>query len=118
MYVSMDCKPDNGCEIQNSCCGRSTIMMRLKLVKTAEEDSTHTVVDTETGILHRTRLLLFLINPWMYTGRTVVGDSYFASVGAAKQLENVGMGFIGVVKTATRRLPMTYLSKLEMQTRG
>ena len=34
----MDRKPDDGCEIQNSCDGRSGIMMRLKLVKTATEE--------------------------------------------------------------------------------
>jgi hypothetical protein len=38
MYVAMERKPDNGCEIQNSACGRSGIMMRLKLVKTADEN--------------------------------------------------------------------------------
>ena len=34
-YVSMDRKPDDGCEIQNSACGQSGIMLRLKLVKSA-----------------------------------------------------------------------------------
>ena len=48
MYVVIDCKPGNGCKIQNTCCGRSTIMMQLKLVKTSEEESTHTLVDAET----------------------------------------------------------------------
>jgi hypothetical protein len=118
MYVAIDRKPDNGCEIQNACCGRSTIMMRLKLVKTAEEELTHTVPDAETGLLHGTRILLFLVGPWIYSSRTVVGDSYFASVGAGEQLQMVGLGFIGVVKTATKRFPMQYLSRLEMQNRG
>ena len=40
MYVAIDRKPENGCEIQDSCDGKSCIMMRLKLVKSAaaEED--------------------------------------------------------------------------------
>ena len=29
-YVAIDRKPENGCEIQDSCCGVSGIMMRLK----------------------------------------------------------------------------------------
>ena len=37
MYVAIDKKPENSCEIQNSACGRSVIMLRLRLVKTAEE---------------------------------------------------------------------------------
>ena len=35
MYVAMDRKPEDGCEIQNACCGKSGIMMQLWLVKTA-----------------------------------------------------------------------------------
>jgi hypothetical protein len=114
MYVAIDWKPENGCEIQNACCGRSSIMMRLKLVKTAEEEATHHEVDSD-GMLHGTRVLLFLIEPWLYSNRTTVGGSYFSSVGAAINLEENGMGFIGVVKTATKRFPMKYLSKLEFQ---
>ena len=35
MYVAMDRKPEDGLEIQNSCCAISGIMCQLKLVKTA-----------------------------------------------------------------------------------
>ena len=35
MYVAIDRNHENGCEIQNAFCGRSSIMMRIKLVKTA-----------------------------------------------------------------------------------
>ena len=118
MYVATDRKPKNGCEIQNACCGRSSIMMRLKLVKTAEEEATHRDVDLADSMLHGTKILLFLVGPWLNSDRTTVGDSYFASVGAACTLDERGMGFIGVVKTATRKFPMAYLSNLEMQERG
>ena len=37
-YVAIDCKPENGCEIQNSACGRSGVMMQLQLVTTAEHE--------------------------------------------------------------------------------
>ncbi|KAI2492991.1 Transposase IS4 [Fragilaria crotonensis] len=41
MYVAIDRKPENGCEIQCASCGASGIMLRLKLVKTAEEEARH-----------------------------------------------------------------------------
>ena len=36
MYVAIDHKPENGCEIQSACCGKSGIMMSLKLIKMAK----------------------------------------------------------------------------------
>jgi Transposase IS4 len=39
MYVAMDRKPEDGCEIQNSCCGRSGIMLQLRLVKSAASEA-------------------------------------------------------------------------------
>ena len=74
MYVAIDGKPENGCEIQNECCGRSSIMMRIKLVKTSEEELTHTIPDAETGLLHSTCVLLYLISSCTYSLRTIVGD--------------------------------------------
>jgi len=43
MYVAIDRKPEDGCEIQNCCDGRSNVMMRLKLVKSKEEEDANTV---------------------------------------------------------------------------
>ena len=77
MYVAIDRKPENGCGIQNACCGRCSIMMRLKLVKTAEEEATHWDVDPADGMLHGTKILLFLVGPWLKSNCTPVGDSYF-----------------------------------------
>ena len=37
IYVAIDRKPENGCEIQNAVDGKSGIMLRLRLVTTAEE---------------------------------------------------------------------------------
>jgi len=37
-YVAMDRKLEDGAEIQDSCCGKCNIMMRLKLVKTPVEE--------------------------------------------------------------------------------
>lgn len=50
-YVAIDRKPENGCEIQNSACGESGVMLRLKLVKTAEAEDLSANED-EHGIPH------------------------------------------------------------------
>jgi hypothetical protein len=41
MYVAIDRKPENGCKIQNTACGQSGVMIRLKLVKTAQEEASN-----------------------------------------------------------------------------
>jgi hypothetical protein len=116
-YIAIDRKPEFGCEIQNSCCGRSGIMMRLLLVKTMEEQHTH-AQPGDGGLLHGTAVLKYLVLPWARTDRIVCADSYFASVGTLKELKRIGLRFIGVVKTATKQFPQAYLSNLEMRVRG
>ena len=34
-YIAFDRKPEDGCEIQNASCGRTGILMQLRLVRTA-----------------------------------------------------------------------------------
>ena len=41
MYVSIDRKPGNGEDIQNSACGQSGIMMRLRIVKSEKNEEEH-----------------------------------------------------------------------------
>lgn len=118
MYVAIDRKPENGCEIQNSACGRSGVMLRLKLVKTAVEEATTRTEEHDDNLLHGTEILMMLIEPWNYSDRIVCADSYFASVMAATELLKIKMRFIGVVKTATKKFPMAYLTNLELQARG
>ena len=38
MYVAIEREPENGAEIQNAVCGRSGIMMRIKIVKSAKNE--------------------------------------------------------------------------------
>ena len=40
-FVAMDRKPVDRCEIQNICCAHSRVMLRLKLVNSAEEEYAH-----------------------------------------------------------------------------
>ena len=116
-YVAIDRKPENGCEIQNAACGRSGVMLRLKLVETAESEDQN-LQQGEEGLLHGTVILKYLVAPWFRTNRIVCADSYFASVSCAEELNRLGLKFIGVVKTATRRFPLTHLSAVELNNRG
>ena len=60
-YVAMDRKPENGCEIQNACDGRSKIMIQLKLVKGAQDNDILAAEDP--GGLHGTRVIKQLVRP-------------------------------------------------------
>jgi hypothetical protein len=119
-YVAIDRKPENGCEIQNSACGRSGVMLRLKLVKgidlVGEEDNDEP--NNESSLLHGTQVLKTVVSPWFGSNHIVCADSYFASVGAAKELYRNGLRFIGVVKTATRGFPKALLTSVELNQRG
>ncbi len=116
-YVSMDRKPEAGCELQDACCARSGVMLCLKLVKSAQEEASGEQ-EEEDGLNHGTKVLKSLVQPWAFSGRVVVGDSYFASLNAADEMARLGFGFIGVVKTATRHFPQQHLSTIELQNRG
>ena len=83
MYVDIERKSDNGCEIQDTSYGRSKIMIRMKLVKTGTEEATDSITEDDNGILHSAKVLLSLIIPWTRSDCAVCVDSYFASVGAA-----------------------------------
>ncbi len=66
-----------------------------------------------------TASLLRLTSNYMGQHHIVVADSAFASVKSASALHsNRGMGFIGLVKTATRLFPKSYLSEHPLPTRG
>jgi hypothetical protein len=118
-YIAIDRKPENGCKIQNAACGRSGIMLRLKLVKGADLVGVDDVNnDHENSLLHGTHVLKYLVSPWSGSHRIVCADSYFASFGAAQELFARGLRFIGVVKTATRGFPKNFLSSVELANRG
>jgi hypothetical protein len=114
MYVAMERKPENGAEIQNACCADSGVMIRMRVRKTKATDSLD--LDPETN--HGTGVLRDLVIPWAHTSRVVVADSFFASVEAAQVLFRLGIRFIGVVKTATKRFPMAALGSVQFPHRG
>jgi hypothetical protein len=92
-------------------------MMRLKLVKTSEEESPHLNV-VDRGLNHGTVIIKSLVSPWIMSDLIVCADSYFASVATALELKRLGLRFIGVVKTATKQFPLAHLSGLELRDRG
>ena len=93
-------------------------MICLKIVKTATEAEALGANEDDNGLLHGTKVLKELIQPWAFTNRMVCADSYFASVGTAEELLKLRTRFIGVVKTATRRFPMQLLSTKELHRSG
>lgn len=117
MYVAYDRKPEDGCEVQCSADGETGVMCRLKLVKSAEEDDRLKAIYPmpwyKDEIHHGGQVLLDLFQPWLGTNRLLGGDSYFASVAVAHELEKAyNMGFIGTIKTATKGFPQSYLSNV------
>jgi len=118
-YISMDRKPEDGCEIQDAACGRSGVMLQLRVVKDpADEPELAPTPNESPDLPHGGRVLRELVSPWYNTGRIICADSYFASVATAKEMTRVGLKFIGVVKTATKHFPMQQLSELPMVNRG
>ena len=65
-----------------------------------------------------TNVLKHVVLPWFGRNCIVCADSYFASVGAAKELYHNGLQFIGVIKTARRGYLKTFLTSVELQNRG
>ncbi len=111
-YAAIECKPDNGAEIQNLADVTSGIMLRLKIVKSAAEeeaiaaatankdDDKEDVAADEGG--KGTQVLLELTHPWRDSGRLVTADAYFVSVEAAVKMKEVGLFFIGNVKQCSK----------------
>jgi hypothetical protein len=73
---------------------------------------------SEQGLLHGAKVMQDLVMPWMHSDRVAYGNSHFASVPAARMMMRYGMGFIGVVKSASRQYPIPYLSQVELNNRG
>ena len=92
-------------------------MIQFKVVKTAEEENASAVTDDD-GNNHGSNVLKFLVEPWVRTDRCVCADSYFTSVNAVTVMRMMGLCFIGVVKTATKKFSMSYLSNLELVQHG
>jgi Transposase IS4 len=110
-YVAINQMPENGCEIQTACCGTSSTMMTLRIVKQEE-------LEGEKSLKHGLKVMLTLLNHWAPRGRVICADSYFASVQAAIELYKRGWKLIGVVKTSHKMFPKKFLEKIALPDRG
>ena len=96
-------------------------MLQLKLVKNVESEEANSAnpdAEDNQGLIHGCVVLKELVKPWYNSNRIVCADSYFASVSTCVEMARLGMRFIGVVKTATKKYPQAYLSSLPMNDRG
>ena len=83
-------------------------MIRLKLVKGPVDNKL--LANEYPGGLQCTRVMKQLVAPWRNIGRVVCEASYFASVPCEIEMRDMGLRFIGVVKTATKQYQQHYLS--------
>jgi Transposase IS4 len=115
-FVSMERKPEDGCEIWSACDGSSSVMISLKLVKGhAEQDDSRSEAEKFN---FGTAVLLKLIEPWNHSSRFVCADSYFSSAQTALACKERRIKYIGAVKTATREYPMAYLGQYVLGAKG
>ena len=99
MYLALECKPDNGGEIQNLADVASGIMLHLKVVKSANEEKAIAASTAADAIAAATaaddddiaaadkagkgtQVLLELTKPWHHSGHVVTAVAYFASMEA------------------------------------
>ena len=113
--MAIDRNPENGYEIQDSYCGVSGIMLRLKVVKQDIDYSDIGTDEKSTILVHGVKVLKELVEPWPGSRRLVCADSCFASVQAVEVMNKEGLTFIGVVKTTTKEYLMKKLKAIEMQ---
>lgn len=121
-----------GCEIKSLADGLAKIMLRLEIQEGKERMATKRFVvrtaanctptspnigqytaDLAAGNVYKatTAQTMRLLEPWFGTGRTAVGDSYFASVETLLALAKHGVFFMGIVKTAHKEYPMKHLKQ-------
>lgn len=64
---------------------------------------------------HGTKIAKKLVLPWAHTDRGLCANLYFAPVSCAEEMMQISFCFIGVVKTATKKSLMQYLSRVELE---
>ena len=105
-----------GAELKDAADSETNIIIRLELQEGAERMAAKKFTDICQS--KGTAQTLRLTEPWHHSGRTVNGDSAFASVQTAVELKRHGMFFKGMVKTAHSGFPKTYLDTVEYPERG
>jgi hypothetical protein len=104
-----------GMEMKNCACCLVNVQLALELV--ACTDEMHRRLHWRAGGAS-TALMLRLLSSFASSGRLVVGDSAFASVQTAVALFNIGLYFIGLVKSCTRMYPFKHTQEYPFPGRG
>ena len=89
-------------------------MLRLQTVNHIESVDCHTL-ECPGDLLHSTSVLKYLVLLWTLINRGVCADSYFVSVTSAQTLMDLGLRFIGFVKTIRQKFLMKYLFSLKFE---
>jgi len=130
MYLALECKPDNGGEIQNLADVASGIRLHLKVVKSTNEENAIAAITAADAIAadddiaaadkagKGTQVLLELTEPWHNSGCLVTANAYFALVEAALAMKEKGLTFIGNVKQCSRRFPIEFLGNTTLPRQG
>jgi hypothetical protein len=99
-----------GLELKNALCCESGVMLCYEMLEGKAAMATKRFCGP--SINATTATTLRLVEPWMGKGRLIVGDSWFASVQTALALRARGCFFTGMVKTAHREFPLSFIQKL------
>ena len=111
-------KPEGvGSEIRCLIDGKTLVMLQLELQESKEEMAKKRFLE-EVNYLAGTAGTLRLAEPWFNSGRTIYGDSAFASVNTAFHLRRYGLHFMGLVKTAHREFPKRYFKEQKIEMRS
>jgi hypothetical protein len=92
-----------GCEVKSLADCQSMVLLRLEIMEGKERMSTKKYVD-EYGATPA--LVKRMLEPFQGRKLTVIGDSAFSSVKTATTMLEMGLHFLGCVKTAHRAYPM------------
>ena len=93
-----------GTEMKDAACGDTGVIICIVI-----EEGKGARDDYDKTIGHTVATSVRLTSSWHASGRTVIGDSWFASVKNCEALREKGLYFIGMVKTAHALYPLDFL---------
>jgi hypothetical protein len=101
-------KPEGvGCEFKALACVDTGLLLALEIMEGAERNVGREYRYLGVGV----GTCLRMTAPWHGTNRELVGDSWFSSLLAAYYLWEVGIFFIGIVKTASKYFSKQFLTQ-------